>query len=236
MSLTDLAVYSMASQIALILCVLNNGLNQAWVPFIYANAKTSQFNQFFKTNARKLLIVVFLLGGILFLFSKELLTIMGKTDYLAAQIILPILLLSYIFQMLYLIYVVIIFYQKKTKMIPVITFGAGFICILLNILLVPIWKMYGAALCTLVSFFIMYVIAKKISQKYIDVTILDWRIVVFILSVITILTGSYFLIDTMSFMVRIGLKLIVSFGFIGIMQFLNLVNLKDFIQTFFNVR
>jgi len=60
MSLTDLAVYSMASQIALILCVLNNGLNQAWVPFIYANAKTSQFNQFFKTNARKLLIVVFL--------------------------------------------------------------------------------------------------------------------------------------------------------------------------------
>ena len=70
----------------------------------------------------------------------------------------------------------------------------------------------------------------------VDVTILDWRIVVFILSVITILTGSYFLIDTMSLMVRSGLKLIVAIGFIGIMQLLNLFNLKDFLQTFFNER
>jgi len=56
MTLADLAVYSLASQIALILFVLNNGLNQAWVPFIYANAKKKDFNQLFRTNARKLLV------------------------------------------------------------------------------------------------------------------------------------------------------------------------------------
>jgi O-antigen/teichoic acid export membrane protein len=99
-SADELAVYTLAQRLALIMAIVNTALNQAWSPFIYANAEKSGFRELFQTNARKLLVFVLYICGIIILFSREILLLMGKEDYMTAITILPILLVGYLFQLL----------------------------------------------------------------------------------------------------------------------------------------
>lgn len=233
MSPTDLATYAVASQISLILSVINNGLNQAWAPFVYANASKDNFYQLFATNAKKLVIFVSLLGGTLILFARDILLIMGKTEYLAAQNVLPILILAYVIQSLYFIYIAIIIYNKNTKIMPFITISAGLICISLNAVLVPMWGMYGAAFCTMFSFLLMYLSVYKYSMRYMRVKIVNQRLVVFTLSVTLVLIFSYLLINPFVFWLSIFIKVFIVIGLIMFLKVLKLFDIGNFIKTFY---
>jgi len=233
MSPTDLATYAVASQISLILSVINNGLNQAWAPFIYANAPRDDFSQLFATNAKKLIIFASLLGGTIILFAKDILLIMGKKEYLAAQNVLPILILAYVIQLLYFIYIVIIIYHKNTKIMPLITISAGLICISLNIVLVPMWGMYGAAFCTMLSFLLMYLSVYGYSKRYVRVKIVNKRVIVFVLSVLFALVFSYFLINPIVFWLRILMKVFIVIGLTMFLRVLELFDIRNFIKTFY---
>ncbi|MFH1940678.1 MAG: oligosaccharide flippase family protein [bacterium] len=233
MSLVDLATFSVASQIAMILSVINVGLNQAWAPFVYSNVQKNDFMQLFTVNSRKLVVFIVLLSGCIILFTREMLLLMQKAAYLSAQGILPILMLAYFFQLIYFIYVAIIVYNKNTKILSVISVGSGAVCVLLNAVLVPLWGMVGAAFCTAVSFFLMLVLVRGVTKKYIRVRLINWRIWVFIFCVCAAVGISYFWIDPMALPYRIVLKLLIVFGLLRMLGVLKLFNIKDFFATFF---
>jgi len=227
----DLAVYTLAQRLALILAVINTALNQAWSPFIYANARMENFKELFQTNARKLLVFTLYICAIMILFSRELLLLMGKETYMSAIHVLPILLFGYLVQLVYFIYVVHLFYHKNTRLIPIISISTGLITYFLNLWLVPLWGLYGGALSTVVGFILMALLAYLFSKRYIRVNVINWRVVLFILSLVLVITAVYFVGTPLGLIPAILIKGVIAGLIFIIMEWLGLFRLKPFLQT-----
>jgi len=227
MSLTDLAVFTVAMQLSLILSVINNGLNQAWVPFVFANYRKEDFVRLFSISAqRTLLLVLFVATGIV-LFSKELLSLMGKIEYQSATYVLPLLVLAYLFQMLYYIFVAILIFNKQTKLLPIISITSGVVAIVLNILLIPLFGMYGAASAGVFSFLLMTGLAYYFSTRYIRATVWSRRLSGFSLLSILILANVFLFINPLHFLERVIIKGLILVGILLFLVRMKLLNLKN---------
>jgi O-antigen/teichoic acid export membrane protein len=87
-------------------------------------------------------------------------------EYWSGVYIVPIILFSYLMYGIYINLMAGIFIEKKTKYLPYIT-GAGVIInIAGNFLLIPPFGMYGAAIATFLSYFVMMVYIYYISEKF----------------------------------------------------------------------
>lgn len=230
MNLTEVGVYSMAMQLAAILGVVNNGLNQAWVPFVYANYGKPDFKKLFSASARRTVLLILIIGAGLLLFGKELLQLMGKTEYLDAIYILPVLTLSYILQIVYFVFVVIIIYHKNSKLMPVISISAGLLSVGLNFALVPVLGMLGAALAVTASFLLSAFLARTFARRYTELTFVNRKMVYYILILALVLLFAFTILNSLSLLHRIIFKA----GLFGLvvyilipLKLLNLENMKE---------
>ncbi len=190
----DLSLYHIAAQIALVLGVLNSGLNQSWIPFVYSNYQKPNFKKLFKVGAQRYLVFSFICALCIIFGCKELLLLIGKAEYFSAVKIVPILVIAYIFQAVYFLHTPLLLYHKKTNVFPIISISSGTICVLLNILLLPVLNVYGAALATLISFVLMAKLASVFSRKLIIIDFVERSFITFLILVIVV--GSFYLVIT----------------------------------------
>jgi O-antigen/teichoic acid export membrane protein len=80
--------------------------------------------------------------------------------------IVPVILLAYVFLGIYNNLIAGIYIEKRTALLPVVTFAAAAMNVAANYLLIPPWGLMGAALATLVSYVLMaillYVLVRRI--------------------------------------------------------------------------
>lgn len=233
LTLADLSVYNMAIRLALIIGVINYGLNQAWSPFIYDNYARSNFRSLFVTNARKLVVFILALGATLILFSKEMLLLMGKSEYLDARMLLPILAAGYLFQLFYYIRVTLIFYHKNTKILPIISVIGGIVSVGLNITLIPLWGMLGAAAATCTAFFFTYAITHLFTLQYMRARVVDHHTLLFGIIVVMILIVSTIGVDRLALIPAFVIKIAIIVGIVRLLESLKLLNIREFVLTFF---
>ena len=104
------------------------------------------------------------------LVAPELLLIMGGKEYLETKYLIPPVMVGYVFQFVYSLYVNIEFYHKKQKNIAFGTMIACVINIILNYLLIPKFGYIAAAYTTLIGYISLYVIhyifVKKLGCTY----------------------------------------------------------------------
>ena len=144
----------------------------AWRPFFLSNAKEENAKEIFA----RVLTYFTLFSSLIFLavsfFIEEIVKIplpgrgylIGKA-YWGGLNIVPIILLSYLFNGLYLNFIVGVYIEKKTKYLPYIT-GIGAISnIVANLVLIPLFQMTGAAIATLFSYVIMAFGMYYLNQK-----------------------------------------------------------------------
>lgn len=100
------------------------------------------------------------------LFGKEIIkTFALNSDYWPAYKIIPIVVLAYIFSGAVVVVNVGIFLKKQTKYIAYVTLLAAAFNILLNFILIPQYAMFGAAMATLFSFLLLFLISYYVSQR-----------------------------------------------------------------------
>jgi O-antigen/teichoic acid export membrane protein len=163
-ALTDdatVGVYQANYRLGIFMMLFVSMFDYAWRPFFLRNANNP--------NAKKLFARVMtyftLAGAFLFIFVSILiedfvkLKIFGKyiihPDYWSGLGIVPIVLLGYLFNGIYVNLIAGIYIQKKTKYLPYIT-GIGAVAnIIGNYALIPVLGMYGSAWATLISYLIM---------------------------------------------------------------------------------
>ena len=96
---------------------------------------------------------------------KDALKIISGPEYHRAYLIVPFIVLSYIFNAAYVHMQVGILIAKKTKYISCVVGIAALSNLCLNVVLTPRLGMWGAALATLLSFVILFAINLLISRK-----------------------------------------------------------------------
>ena len=183
------ALYSLASNYALIVQVVWNSFNSAWVPWFYGQMKEdniSDIKYFVKIYAIGMSVVIVIAA----LIGPEAIFILGGAEYADSAMVIPSFLLGIFFQFLYSLYVNIEFYYKKTKKLAVWTLLAAMINLVLNYALIPYFGYVAAGYTTLFSYFCLFIFHYRTAKKYEERDIYDLKNILYIAIGLTIIVIS----------------------------------------------
>ncbi|MFA7227987.1 MAG: polysaccharide biosynthesis C-terminal domain-containing protein [Melioribacteraceae bacterium] len=238
LAMTDestLGIYQANYKLGIFMMLFVSMFQYAWQPFFLNNAKEKNAKELFAKILTLFLIAASMIWIVLTLFVEDFArfeflpgkSIIGK-EFLSGITIVPIILLAYLFNGLYYNFQAGIYIEEKTKYYPYVT-GAGAIAnVVVNIMLIPILGMMGAALATLASYIIMAVGLYYFSQKYYPVQY-EFKKIFKILAAIFITGILYYYLYY-----QIGLifiyKLLLLSGFIGSLFVMNVVEKSEIVR------
>jgi len=166
-SIAETGLYSVGYNVGMIVYLVQNSFNQAWVPWFYEKLKGDRHSD--KLNIVKFTYLYYLAMGLLvavvtlgtpWFFT----TFLGQNFQNAMQYVFWIA-LGFGFNGMYKMVVNYIFYLKKTYIISIMTVVTAVINILLNYFFIRSMGAIGAAKATAVSFFIEFVVVWIISSR-----------------------------------------------------------------------
>lgn len=163
------AKYSVAYTCSMVISLLWSSMNSAWSPWAFDMMKENNSDAL-KKNVKPYLFFFCGVALIFMLFAPELLYIMGGANYLDAINVLPPVMLGYIFQFVYSLYINIEYFNRKQKYIAFGTVVAAIVNIILNLIFIPMFGYVAAAYTTLIGyvtlFIIHYLIVKYMKFSY----------------------------------------------------------------------
>jgi O-antigen/teichoic acid export membrane protein len=234
--LTDtatLGIYRANYKLGIFMMLFVQMFNFAWQPFFLENAKEKNAKELFSKVFTLFLICSALIWAFLSLFVEDLvqIEIAGRTllgaKYMDGLSIIPVILLAYLFNGLYMNFTAGIYIEEKTKYFPLVTISGALVNIIVNFTLIPTMGIMGAAWATLASYMVMAGGLFIVSQKFYKIDYEYAKILkIFIIIGITAAIY-YFLNDIMNF----GIKLIVIAGFILSLFSLRVIKIDEFMRT-----
>jgi O-antigen/teichoic acid export membrane protein len=165
-------VYEANYKLGMVMMLLFSIFHFAWQPFYLKNAARRDAKILFGKVFTLFLTIGSALLIVLSLFIENIVRIsfFGKhligQDYWKGLSIVPIVLLSALFQGTYFIFLAGIQIEKKTHVLPVITGCAALANITFNFLLIPKFDILGAAWATLLSYMILAAGMFYFSQRF----------------------------------------------------------------------
>ena len=173
-------IYSACYRIGIVMNLAITGFKVAWTPF-FMNLKSDESNKEIFSK----IFTYFCYGGLTAFLAFSLLAddlvkvnIGGYTllndKYWSGLVVVPYILLAYLFSGLYLNLNVASFFSNKIKYL-IISSAAGCVSnIAFNFLLIPEYSMTGAAISTLLSYMVMFFVLYYISQKTYRI-VYEWK-------------------------------------------------------------
>ena len=212
-----LGVYSVSFTLCGVLSMIFGALNSSWVPFYYDYKKNNENETIIVHTRRYLKFYTLITIGFL-LLSYDVFKIIAPKSYYSGMKIIPLLVISIYFSFLYLFPVNFEFYKLKTKLIPVATFSAALLNIIINYLLIPRYGFIGAAIGTVVSHIILFLFHEIIARFIIKNFEYPWHIYFPGICCVVIFSICSFLLKDLVF-IRWGLFFFVSlYLFIDILK------------------
>ena len=154
-STAEIGIYSLFYTLSSVLSTILGALNNSWCPFYYDDVSEEKWDTLNKKCKNYIEIFTILCVGFL-LLAREVSYILADESYWRGINILPILSLAVYFTFMYQFPVNFEFFHKKTKIIAIGTIGAGIVNIILNAFMIPVLGMYGAAIATALSYFVLF--------------------------------------------------------------------------------
>jgi len=215
--LKSVALYALAFKIASVLkLVIVDSIKLALGPMMIKRIDSPDNKRFYsKALLYSSYIVMFAIIPVS-LFSYELIKILpGSGEYIGAAVIVPILAISMLFMNMKEVTVYGLHIAKKTNIIGIIVAGVTLFGLGINILLIPVFDIAGAAIAYLLSQVVYLLACYHFSQKAFYVPY-ELRKVFLILIVGAALSFSALLINGMDLVPRLLLKAgsVISFPFI----------------------
>jgi len=209
--LTDtatLGLYRANYKLGVFMMLFVQMFNYAWQPFFLRNAKEENAKELFAKVFTLFLIATSVIWIFLSLFIKDFVTIeiFGRTllgrNFLEGLSIVPVVLLAYLFNGLYMNFTAGIYIEEKTKYFPVVTIAGALTNVVVNFLLIPVYGIMGAAFATLASYMVMATGLFIVSQKFYKINYEYFKIAKVFL-IITIASILIYLCDNMTLIIKL---------------------------------
>jgi O-antigen/teichoic acid export membrane protein len=232
---STLGIYQANYKLGIFMMLFASMFQFAWQPFFLNNAKEKNAKELFAKVLTLFMIVSSLIWILLTLFVEDFArfeflpgkSIIGK-EYLSGIAIVPIILLAYLFNGIYYNFQAGIYIEEKTKYFPYVTGAGAVVNVVVNILLIPLLGIIGAALATLASYIIMAAGLYYFSQKYYPIKY-EFGKIFKILSLIFITCLLYYYLYY-----QVGLnftyKILILFGFIFSLLVMHVVEKNEIIR------
>ena len=193
---SEIGIYSFFYSFVAILTMILNALNTSWCPFLYDDLAKENYDVLNKKVGHYVQIFATMCIGFL-LVSREVMKIFANSEFWPGAPIVPILVLVVYCTFFYQFAVNYEFFCEKPKYVAIGTVSAAIMNIILNLIMIPKWGMYGAALATLLSYVMLAalhtVIVNVWNMKHYPLSIRP--VVIGLMLVILGCIGYYFLAD-----------------------------------------
>lgn len=235
--LTDyetLGVFSASYKLGTLMMLVVMMFQFAWQPFFLTNAKEKNAKEIFAKVLTLFLLFTSLLWIVISLFIDDVMKMklfgisIYQERYQDGLVIVPIILLGYLFNGIYYNFQAGIYIEEKTKYFPIVTGAGAIVNVVANLLLIPVWGIMGAALATLASYIVMAYGLYYYSQKFYKIEYELAKITRIILLLFAT-SGVYYYIYY-----NIGLafayKLIMLLGFVGMLFVMRVVSKSEILR------
>ena len=156
-------IYSVAYSIGLLLQIVNQCVNKAFIPWQYQKMKEERYAEIRK-NTKYILVSLSVCIMGLILCAPEVIAIMAPKEYQAAVWAIPPVAISLVCMLSYSIIVNIEYYFGKTIFVMVASTVSAVANIVLNAIFIPIFGFVAAGYTTLVCY-IIYVVAHYVFMQ-----------------------------------------------------------------------
>ena len=168
-----LGLYQTGYKLGIFMMLVVSMFQYAWQPFFLNNAGEKNAREIFAKIMTLFVLMASLLWIVISLFIENLARfeiVPGRSiiekHFLPGLVIVPIILLAYLFNGIYVNLQAGLYIEEKTKYFPYITGAGALVNVAANILLIPILGIVGAALATLASYMVMAAGLFIVAQKF----------------------------------------------------------------------
>ncbi|MEO2263755.1 oligosaccharide flippase family protein [Dorea sp. YH-dor228] len=169
---TQVAFYSLIRNYALLLFVITDAINQAWLPWFHDNYHLGNVNEI-RENTKSLVILTCYIGLACISIGPEAILLLGGEQYSEAIVCLMPMVLGVVCQCIYTHYINIELHKKKTKYASQGTVIAATTNIVLNLIFVPLIGYQAAAYTTFASYLLLLVLHCYITHKKLGISLYD---------------------------------------------------------------
>ncbi|RPI60928.1 MAG: hypothetical protein EHM44_09560 [Ignavibacteriales bacterium] len=237
--LTDIktvGIYKANYKLGIFMMLFVNMFQYAWQPFFLTNAKEENAKEIFSKVLTYFTIVGSLMVVLLSLFISDLVkiefagfSIIGA-KYWAGLYIVPVILLAYLFNGLYVVFSAGIYIEEKSIYAPIVTGLGALTNVAANYILIPQLNIMGAALATLLSYIVMALGYFVVTQKFYRINYDYYKLVKIALGVLFV--GVVYYLLMFGGFLNIYYKIILAIIFISfILMNVFEKNEMDFIKT-----
>lgn len=217
------ALYSITYTCSAVVSMLFNALNQAWVPWFNEQFYRKRFEQVKNVSIIYFFIFV-LVSLILIMIAPEVLYILGGEQYLAAKDIMPIVMISCLFQFTNAFFVNVEMFEKKTGYTAVGTTIAAVLNVCLNGMLIPVLGYTVAAYTTLLGFVFLFVFHLLICRRIMGTQIrmlFHVKLFAIILAAMVVLVPAFICLYSFSKMRLLGCGVLIFAGCVVVWKYKN---------------
>ena len=166
LSSAEVGLYSIAYKIPTLLTMVMSLFVSAFQISIFDEFKKKGGNIFFETVYTSVMMVLLLAASVLIFASKYLAVILKKNCFYSAWMVGCILIFAFVFNSLSSLIGTIYTAEKNTSILFYSTLVAACVNILLNIIFIPGYGLYGAAFATLVSYICVWLIRSLFARNH----------------------------------------------------------------------
>lgn len=177
---SHVGIYSIAYKIGSIPMILISGINLAWQPFYVKKENTAKTRKELGEIGSIILFGFIILLTILSIWLP-LINSLGiiSSIYSKSLKIIPIIFISYLFYTWYILIMPSIFLEEKQNWAPIFRGSAAVSNIILNLLLIPKYGILGAAIATMIAYFVMSSFLFYKNKQWMDIPIKYLNLILF---------------------------------------------------------
>lgn len=224
LGLSAAGLYAVAVKIPSILNIVNTIFFQAWQMSAIEEADSKDKSAFYTKVFNVFSILMLALTSLILVFLKPVMSVIVSDVFYESWKYIPFLLLGVVFSSFSGFLGTNYIAAKKTGGVFKTSLIGGLINIILNIILIPLLGINGAALATMVSFFIVWILRIKDTKQFVTIKINKFKL--FFVHLI-IFMQIFILYSNFKYNFSIMLSLFV---------LLIIINIKDFKLIFINFR
>jgi O-antigen/teichoic acid export membrane protein len=241
--LKNVALYTLAFKIASVLkLVLVDSIKQSILPAFLKKMDSPDNKRFYsKILLYTSFVVMFAVVG-LSMFSFEITKVISKSkQFWDAVAIIPVLGLSFFFVNMKEVVVYGLHIAKKSRVISMIVVAATILNLILNMILIPVWDIKGAAVATILSQVFYWFVCYYYAQKAFFIPYETRKLFVLFITG-TLFTFSSLFLNGFHLGARLGVKsfLVIIFPFfLGLFGFYDKVeiqSIKGFVNKWSNLK
>lgn len=162
---SEVGIYSLSYTVALMLNIITVAISQAYSPWAYRKMEQKEYEPLRKV-VNEILLLLGMIDIFCILIAPELVQFLGTDVYMRAVWVIPPVMLSCYFIMIYSFFSNVEFYYEKKISVMLISIIGAAVNIVLNVVFIPAFGFIVAGYTTFASYLLMAFLHYKIMVKF----------------------------------------------------------------------